>query len=99
MEKELSRAIAKIKSDISFSRDGPYSVASQINEALAIGDWRYYTTLFEKISTVTLENVHSVAKKYFIHDRSTIGYFIPLESKPEYENIPSSINNGKKSQN
>ena len=74
---ELKRAKAQIRSDIAFSRDGSYAIAGSLNEALAIGDWKFYTTFIDKIDNVTKEDVQSVCKNYLIDDQSTTGWFIP----------------------
>jgi zinc protease len=74
---ELERAKAQIRSEMAFSRDGSYSIASSLNEAIAIGDWTFYTTYSEKIKTVTAEDVQNAAIKYLQEDQSTTGYFIP----------------------
>jgi len=74
---ELNRAKAQINSEMAFSRDGSYSIASALNEAIATGDWTFYTTYAEKINGVKQADVKEVAKKYLLEDQSTTGYFIP----------------------
>ena len=76
-EKEILRAVAQIRATVAFSRDGSYAVASALNEAIAIGDWEFYTTFLDKISLVTVNDIKRVACKYLIEDQSTIGWFIP----------------------
>jgi len=76
-DSEIERAKAQIKSEMAFSRDGSYSIASSLNEAIAIGDWKFYTTYSEKIASVTKDNIQEVANKYLQEDQSTTGYFIP----------------------
>eukprot|EP00026_Physarum_polycephalum_P002401 Phypoly_transcript_02407.p1 GENE.Phypoly_transcript_02407~~Phypoly_transcript_02407.p1 ORF type:complete len:908 (+),score=192.75 Phypoly_transcript_02407:68-2791(+) len=78
-ESELSAKKAQIRTSLAFSRDGSYSVASSLNEALAIGDWKFYTTMPERMQAVTAEDVRRVARTYLDADKSTIGYFIPKE--------------------
>ena len=74
---EIKRAKAQIRSEMAFSRDGSYSIASSLNEAIAIGDWKFYTTYSEEISAVTVEDIKNVANKYLQENQSTTGYFIP----------------------
>ncbi len=76
-DKEVQRAQAQIRSDAAFSRDGSYSIASALNEAIAIGDWTFYTQYNEQIASVTPATVQRVANTYFSEDQSTTGYFIP----------------------
>ena len=77
-KEEVERAQAQIRADEAFSRDGSYSVASQLNESIAMGDWTYYTTFVERIEKVTPEDVKRVANTYLIEDQSTTGIFIPI---------------------
>jgi zinc protease len=74
---EVTRAINKITAETSYGRDGSYSVASQINEAIAMGDWSYYATFEDNIKKVTPKDVQDVVEKYFNTDTRTIGYFYP----------------------
>ena len=76
-QKELDRAKAQIKANIAFSRDGSYAVASALNEAIAIGDWTFYSTFMDHIIKVSRKDIQRVAEKYLIEDQSTTGWFIP----------------------
>ena len=86
-ENELKRAKAQIKSEMAFSRDGSYSIASALNEAIAAGDWTFYTTYADNINAVKTSDVKVVAQKYLLEDQSTTGYFIP-KSGSDGENNP-----------
>jgi zinc protease len=74
---ELARAKSVIKANTFYGRDGPYSIADQINEFIAMGDWSAYVKLPEAIQAVTAENIKEVAAKYFLEDSSTTGWFVP----------------------
>jgi zinc protease len=74
---EVTRAINKISAETDYGRDGSYSVASQINEAIAMGDWSYFATYEDNIKKVTPKDIQDVVKKYFNADTRTIGYFYP----------------------
>ncbi|MGJ8652723.1 MAG: M16 family metallopeptidase [Opitutaceae bacterium] len=78
---ELARAKSVIKASTVYGRDGSYSVASQINESIALGDWTTYITLPKAIQEVTPEEVQRVATKYFIQKNSTTGWFIPQKTQ------------------
>ena len=80
-ESEIMRAVAQIRAIVAFSRDGSYAVASALNEAIAIGDWEFYTTFLDKIKLVTPSDIKRVASKYLIEDQSTTGWFIPKNSE------------------
>tara|TARA_Y100000590_G_scaffold465099_1_gene636365 strand:- start:28686 stop:29981 length:1296 start_codon:yes stop_codon:yes gene_type:complete len=74
---ELERAKSQISAETAFTRDGTYSVASNLNEAIALGDWTFYTTFLEKIQNVTKEDIQNTAQTYLMEDQSTTGFFIP----------------------
>ena len=74
---ELARAKSVIRAETYYGRDGPYGIADQINENIAMGDWAAYINLPKAIQTVTAPDLQEVAKKYFIHGKSTTGWFVP----------------------
>ena len=80
-KEELRRAMAQTRASIAFSRDGSYAVASALNEALAIGDWTYYTTFMDRIKRISTKDIKRVAEKYLIEDSSTTGWFIPQKDQ------------------
>jgi len=89
---EIERAKAQINSEMAFSRDGSYSIASALNEAIAIGDWKFYTTYNKKIATITAEDIKAAANKYLQEDKSTTGYFIPESQGSSNEKTPGPAN-------
>lgn len=76
-EAELKRAKSVIRADRIYGRDGSYSIAGQINDAIAIGDWTTYITWPEAIEAVTAETIRDVAARYFVDRTRTTGWFIP----------------------
>ena len=76
-EDELARAKSVIQASTVYGRDGPYAIADQINEAIAMGDWSAYITLPEAIQEVPAKVLKEVAAKYFSERNSTTGWFIP----------------------
>ena len=77
---ELQRAKSQINAQTAFTRDGTYSVASNLNEAIALGDWTYYTTFLKKVENVSIDDIRRVANTYLKEDQSTTGFFIPKPS-------------------
>lgn len=75
---EVTRAINKINAETEYGRDGSFSIAAQINEAIAMGDWAYFANYTDNISKVTPKDVQDVVDKYFNEDQSTTGYFYPI---------------------
>ncbi|MGB0744709.1 MAG: M16 family metallopeptidase, partial [Opitutales bacterium] len=76
-EEELQRAKSVIRANIVYGRDGPFSIASQINEAIAMGDWTSYVNRPKQIEAVTSEDIRTAAERYFTDKASTTGWFIP----------------------
>ncbi len=78
-EDELARAKSVLHAHEAFGRDGPFAVASHLNEAIAAGDWKLYTSYMERINRVSKEDVHRVAKTYLVDDRCTVGHYVPVD--------------------
>lgn len=77
---EVEKARQQIIAQVAFSRDGTSEVASQLSEAEAVADWRFFSTYDTKIRKVTAADVQRVARQYFTEDNRTIGYFIPKQA-------------------
>ena len=78
-QEELNRARSQLHAQIAFDRDGPMRVASQLNEALAAGDWKLYTQYLDRLDDVTVEDVQRVARQYLRAETSTVGWYVPQE--------------------
>lgn len=76
-EDELRRAKSQRKAHEAFGRDGSFSIAAQLNEAIAAGDWRLYTTMRDRVERVNAEDVQRVAQTYLVEDQRTVGYYVP----------------------
>lgn len=74
---EVERAKSKLIASTKFQRDGSFSVASVINEWIAMGDWTYYVKYEDLIDEINAEDVKRVANTYLNKKTSTVGYFIP----------------------
>jgi zinc protease len=74
---ELNRAKSVIRASTFYGRDGPFAIADQINDAIAINDWTSYVNRLEQIEAVTAEEIQEVAATYFRENTSTTGWFVP----------------------
>jgi len=81
-DKELARAIKQIKAEEAYNRDGTFAVASQLNEAIAAGDWKLYTSFLDNIERISVEDVKMVAKKYLCRDSMTVGHYEAIDCPP-----------------
>ena len=77
-ESELQRALNLLDAQAAFERDGPFSIASQLNEAIAAGDWKLYAQFNQRVKRVTCDDIQRVTKHYFDEDTSTIGWYVPV---------------------
>jgi len=89
-KKELDRTKAMIRAEVAYSRDGSFSIAASLNEAIAIGDWTFYTTYLDRLSSVTKEDVRRVAETYLVEDQSTTGWFVPVSKADDAGDSPDS---------
>lgn len=74
---ELARARRQVVADEAFGRDGPYAVVSQLNEAIAVGDWTLFSTYRDRVEAVTAEDVQAAAARLADDDRLTVGWYVP----------------------
>lgn len=79
-EVEVNRAISQITAETAYERDGSFSIASQLNEAIAKGDWTFYVNYLDNLKKVTAKDIQDVVNKYFVQSHRTVGYFIPKTS-------------------
>ena len=76
-EEELNRARSVYLNNQLFSKDGTYLIADQINDAIAIGDWKDYHNLPKSIEKVSRKSIQAVAKKYLKTTSRTAAWYIP----------------------
>ena len=74
---EVAAAISQLLARTAYRRDGPFAIADELNDGIAVGDWTTYYSLSDAIKAVTPEEVQRVAKTYFDEDASTTGWFVP----------------------
>jgi zinc protease len=79
-EREIERARRQMTAGVAFGRDGSFAVASQLNEAIASGDWRLYAEYLDRINAVSADDVRRVASTYLTSDRRTVGWYLPTEA-------------------
>ena len=77
-EGEVSSAIAQILAAAAYGRDGSFAVASTLNEYIAAGDWTLYVNGDDALKKVTAADVKRIANTYFLEDKRTTGWFIPV---------------------
>lgn len=78
-EDELARARSQIEVSVIRSRDGTYPFASSLGEAVASANWKWFVDYVDMLHAVSAADVQRVAATYFVPDRATVGWFVPLK--------------------
>lgn len=76
-KEELERAKRSIIKSIRLSVDDPMSLSSQLTEAIAVADWKWWLSYPDAVNKVTEDDIMRVARKYFRKDNRTVGYYYP----------------------
>jgi zinc protease len=79
---ELARIVAQIRTEMAFARDGHYATLSALNEAIAVGDWRFFFNLPAALDRVTTAQVRAAARTYLQEEGVTIGYYRSRTPRP-----------------
>ena len=76
-EAELRRAQQQIEVSVVRARDGTYHYASNLGEAVASTDWKWFLTYVDNVKAVTVPDLQRVAAAYLVPDHATVGWFVP----------------------
>jgi len=77
---EIQRGLSQLRAETAYLRDGPYGVASQLNEAIAAGDWQMYSNRMSRMESVTANQIQNAAASFLVRNQMTIGRFEPVVS-------------------
>lgn len=91
-KEEVERYKGAILKNIELSLNDPNSVAIQLTDWIARGDWRLFFLNRDRLKKVTAEDVQRVAKTYLKQSNRTSGVFVPTE-KPDRAEIPKLSDN------
>lgn len=76
-DEELNLAKSVFNADEIYQKDGTYLIADQINDFIAIGDWKQYLSLSNELEKITKADIKGIAQKYFTNNNKTTGWYIP----------------------
>jgi zinc protease len=85
---EVQRAKAALLRQIELSFNNSASIALQLSEWAAMGDWRLLFLHRDRLASVTADDVNRVAQAYIKPDNRTVGLFYPTES-PDRADVPA----------
>ena len=86
-DEEVERAVRKILKNRELAQSDTSSIAVNLSNWTAQGDWRLYFLYRDRIEKVTADDVQRVAKQYFRPNNRTVGLFIPT-AEPEKVAVP-----------
>ncbi len=87
-EEEVNRAKTEYAAAFDLAFNNPQSIALQLSEWVAMGDWRLMFLYRDRIEKVTPEDVLEAAKTYLKPSNRTIGYFYPTAQTPPRVEVP-----------
>jgi len=90
-EEELTRAKAKLNSDLAQIFNDPEKFAVALSDNIASGDWRLFLLFRDRVNALTVADVQRVATTWLKTSNRTTGSFIP-EAKPERTPAPAKVN-------
>ena len=85
---EVQRAQTEYAANFDLAFNNPQSIALQLSEWAAMGDWRLLFLHRDRIAAVTPEQVAEAAETYLIPSNRTLGYFQPADETPPRAEIP-----------
>jgi zinc protease len=79
--KEVQKAKNQIEASFVFAQDSNFSKGLYTGLFELSGSWKLLEKYLEGIRKVTPENVKSVANKYLIDDKKTVGVLVPIKNE------------------
>lgn len=81
-EEEVNRAKNQYLTSIELAFNNTRSIALQLSEWAAMGDWRLLFLHRDNLEKVTPADVQAAANAYFLESNRTVGRFYPTEETP-----------------
>jgi zinc protease len=74
---EVKRAQQQIEVAVIRSRDGTYNFTSNMGEAVASTNWKWFLDYVDNVKRVSAADVKRVAQAYLVPEHATVGWFVP----------------------
>lgn len=74
---EVKRAQQQIEVQVVRQRDGTYNFTSNLGEAVASANWKWFLDYVDSVRAVTPADIKRVAASYLVPERANVGWFIP----------------------
>ena len=91
-EEEVNRAKNEYLTSIELSFNDTRTIALQLSEWAAMGDWRLLFLHRDNLEKVTPADVQAAANTYLLESNRTVGRFYPTEETPPRVEIPAAPN-------
>jgi len=78
-DEELARTLRRAEADFVFQTNSVTAQARQLGYWAMVNDWRYLGTYLDRLRALTPADVQAVARRYFVTDARTTGWFIPAD--------------------
>lgn len=88
-EEEVNRAKVEYLTSIELTFNDTRSIALQLSEWAAMGDWRLLFLHRDNLEKVTPADVQSVANAFLLESNRTVGRFYPTDETPPRAVIPA----------
>ncbi len=75
-QKDLKRIKEKITADLLYRRDGTHTIAQELTEYIAMGDWELYYKILKDVEDTTPADINAVLKTYIKENHEVVGTFI-----------------------
>ena len=85
---EVQRAQTEYAANFDLAFNNPQSIALQLSEWAAMGDWRLLFLHRDRVAAVTPAQVEEAARTYLIPSNRTLGYFYPADETPPRAKVP-----------
>lgn len=76
IENDTKKAVQSMLTNELFARDSSLSLAMGLTEDVAAGDWKTFTEVEKKLTSITPSNIVALIQDLFTERNLTIGYFI-----------------------
>jgi len=87
-DQEVDRIKTQLLKNIKLSMNDSRRIGIRMSESIALGDWRMFFVLRDRLEAVTTADVQRVARAYLLASNRTAGLFIPQQN-PDRASVPA----------